>query len=192
MLLPAWVVPSVLSAVSTLLLLGGQHLADQLRYDRAAVAHGAWWLLLSGNLVHLGFWHLFLNVLSLVLLVLLCPEPLPLAEWLGRVLVIGTGMSLGLYWLSPGVQTYVGLSGLIYGLFAIGLGQQAVRGDRIAIAALVFLAGRIGFELQYGATPGETRLIGGGIVAESHLWGACSAILYGGATWLLHTIRTTR
>ena len=173
-----WGPPAALSVLCLLLTVAGPQLSQFLRYDRAAVAAGEWWRLFSGNLVHLGYWHLLLNVLSLVLLVLLCPERLSPAEWLRRLLLIGTGMSLCLYFFAPAVRTYVGLSGLVYGLFALGLGRQALRRDEIAIACLVFLAARVSWELVMGAPASETELIGGGVVAESHLYGICSALAY--------------
>ena len=173
-----WGPPAALSVLCLLLTLAGPQLSQFLRYDRAAIAAGEWWRLFSGNLVHLGYWHLLLNVLSLVLLVLLCPERLSPAEWLRRLVVIGTGMSLCLYFLAPKVQTYVGLSGLVYGLFALGLGRQAWRRDEIAIVCLIFLAARITWELVKGAPASETELIGGGVVAESHLYGICCALVY--------------
>jgi rhomboid family GlyGly-CTERM serine protease len=176
-----WGAPAVLALISTLLMLGGERLAQILRYDRAAVAAGEWWRLFSGNLVHLGWWHLVFNVLSLVLLVLLCPDRLSPLEWLRRVVIIGTGMSLCLYWLSPGLQTYVGLSGLVYGLFVLGLGRQALHGDEIGIACLLFVLVRIGWELFNGASATETELLGGGVVAESHLYGVLCALLYAAA-----------
>ncbi|MDB5986307.1 MAG: rrtA [Nevskia sp.] len=174
-----WAPLAVLAVFSTALLLGGDGVQHVLRFDRAAIAQGEWWRMLSDNFVHLGGWHLFLNLLSLVLLVLLCPEVLSPLEWCRRVVVIGIGMSLGLYWFVPQLATYVGLSGLIYGLFALGLGRQALRRDKIALAACVFLAARIGWELIVGAPASEQRLVGGSIVGESHLYGVISALIYG-------------
>ena len=187
-----WLPPALLSAVCGLLMLGGTTLADLLRYDRAAIAAGQWWRLLSGSLVHLGWWHWLFNVLSLALLVLLCPERLSPLEWLRRLAALGLGMSLGLYFLSPGIQTYVGLSGPVYGLFVLGLGRQALRRDDIAIACLVFLAARIGWELVMGASASETRLIGGQVVAVSHLYGVGSALLYALAVYGWRRVRRTR
>lgn len=178
--LQQWTAPLVLSAVTGALLLGGEGWQRALRYDRAAVTAGQWWRLLSGSFVHLGFWHWLFNALSLVLLVLLCPERLSAAEWLRRLGILGLGMSLGLYFLAPQLATYVGLSGVIYGLFALGLGRQAVQErDRIAMACLAFLAFRVGEELVLGTPAWEARLMGGGVVAESHLYGIASAIVYG-------------
>jgi rhomboid family GlyGly-CTERM serine protease len=184
-----WGPPALLSALCAVLMLGGDTPLRLLRYDRAAIAAGQWWRLLSDNLVHLGWWHLLFNVLSLVLLVLLCPERLAPLEWLRRLLLVGLGMSLGLYFLSPGIQTYVGLSGLVYGLFVLGLGRQALRKDEIAVACLVFLAARIGWELVMGASASETRLIGGKVVAESHLYGVCSALLYALGAYAWHRVK---
>lgn len=187
-----WGPLAVLAVLSTLLLLGGDAVQQALRFDRLAIAQGEWWRMLSDNFVHLGGWHLFLNLLSLVLLVLLCPELLSPLEWCRRVLVIGIGMSLGLYWFVPELSTYVGLSGLIYGLFALGLGRQALRRDKIAIAACVFLAARIGWEVIVGAPASEQRLVGGSIVGESHLYGVVSALIYGAVALLIVHYRKTQ
>ncbi len=174
-----WLPPAVLVALSTALELGGDAVRTGLRYDRLAVDQGQWWRLLSGNLVHLGWWHLFLNGLSLVLLVMLCPERLSPFEWLRRIVLLGLGMTLGIYFFSPTLETYVGLSGLIYGLFVLGLGRQAAARDGIAIFGLAFLACRIIWELTVGAPESEQKLIGGAVVAESHLYGVIAALLYG-------------
>ena len=178
-----WGPPAVLAGISLLLMLGGPHLSQILRYDRAAVAAGEWYRLFTGNLVHLGWWHLLFNALSLALLVLLCPEALSWGEWLRRVVLIGSGMSLCLYFFMPALKSYVGLSGLVYGLFALGLGRQALRKDEIGIACLVFLAARITWELVKGAPASETELLGGGVVAESHLYGVLCALLYAGLAY---------
>lgn len=174
-----WSAPALLAAVSTALAFGGDPVIAALRYDRVLIAHGEWWRLLTGNLVHLGAWHLFLNALSLALLVLLCPQRMSAFEWLRRLVLVGIGMSIGLYLFVPGLPTYVGLSGLIYGLFVLGLGHQAAQRDGIAIASLAFLAARIGWELVIGAPASEQALIGGAVVAESHLYGVVAALLYG-------------
>jgi rhomboid family GlyGly-CTERM serine protease len=174
-----WLPPAVLVAISFLLQCGGEPLAAYLRYERSGIDHGQLWRLITGNLVHLGYWHLFLNALSVALLVALCPERASPVEWLKRVVLIGLGMSVGLYFFVPTLDTYVGLSGLVYGLFAYGFARQALQRDRIAIGALIFVAARIAWELIVGAPDSEQRLIGGGVAAESHLYGVIAAFLYG-------------
>lgn len=185
----AWLGPAVLAGGSLVLLLIGTPALDLLRYQRAAVDAGQWWRLLSCNFVHLGFWHWLFNALSLVLLVALCPEPLSARAWIGRTLVLSLGVGAGIHWWSPQLATYVGLSGMIYGLFLLGLGRQALHGDKIAWACLVFLAGRVAWEFLVGAPASEERLLGGKVVPQSHLFGMLAAMAYAAACAAIAVLR---
>lgn len=178
----AWMPYLLLSALSGLLMLGGDPVTAILRYDRLAVDGGEWWRLFTANLVHLGWWHWLFNVLSLALLIVLCPERPVIREWLSRILLIGIGMCLGLHLFTPKIENYVGLSGLAYGLLVFGFVRQVVAGDRFAIACLGFIAARIVWEMVIGAPQSEEILIGGSVVAESHLYGVVAAVIYGLAT----------
>lgn len=157
----------------------GNWAQEWLSYDRAALASGQWWRLLSGNFLHLGFHHLMLNLLGLVVLVLLCPQPLPLREWLRRLVCLSIGVTAGLYLLAPQWTQYVGLSGVLHGLFLLGLLPQALRRDRIAIVCLLYLAGKLGWEWVMGVPVSDEQAIGGRVVLEAHLFGTLTAIVYG-------------
>jgi rhomboid family GlyGly-CTERM serine protease len=157
-----------------------------LAFDRGAIESGQVWRLLTGNLVHLGWWHWFLNELGLVVLVLLCPQPLPGREWARRVVLLGLSTSAGLYLAVPGLGHYVGMSGVIHGLFVLGLLPQARRGDLIALGCLLYLFGKIGWELYAGAPVSDEQAIGGRVIVESHLFGVLAALGYG----LLHSLRS--
>lgn len=175
-----WLSPLVLMALVLALGLGGESVREALRFDRAAIDAGQWWRLWTANLVHLGWWHLFLNELGILVLVLLCPEPLSWQVWLRRLLLLGPAMSLGLYFLVPELRWYVGLSGVLHGLFVLGLGRQALRErDLIAAGCLVYLFGKIAWELYAGAPVSDEQAIGGEVLVESHLCGTLSAIIYG-------------
>lgn len=190
-----WLPPLALMALLLLLGLGGDAVRDALRYDAPAIAAGQWWRLLTGNLVHLGPWHLFLNEVGLLVLVLLCPEPLSWAVWARRLLLLGLGMSLGLYFFVPGTRWYVGMSGVIHGLFLLGLGRQIVQRDLIASACLAYLVGKIAWEMFSGVPVSDEEAIGGRVLVESHLYGSLSALLYGlifGAFTRRETFRRAR
>lgn len=188
-----WLPPAILMALVALLGLGGAPVRDALSFDRVAIDAGQWWRLLSDNFVHLGAWHLFLNELGLLVLVLLCPDALSWGVWLRRVVLIGVGMSLGLYCFVPQLRWYVGMSGLIHGLFALGLGRQVLKDrDLIAAGCLAYLVGKIGWELATGVPVSDETAIGGKVLVESHLYGTLSAIAYGlifGAFTGVETIR---
>src|SRR6185312_11956554 len=60
----------LLIACAVLLLpeLGGDPARELLRYDRAGLADGQWWRLLTAHVVHLDLEHAALNTLGLVLM----------------------------------------------------------------------------------------------------------------------------
>ena len=175
-----WLPPLLLAALVLLLGAGGDTLRDALRYDRSAVEAGQWWRIVTCSFVHLGWWHLLLNEIGLLVLVLLCPEPLSGAVWARRVLLLAAGMGLGLHFLVPGTAWYVGLSGVAHGLFVLGLARPALKDrDLIAAGCLVFLVGKIAWEMKFGAALSDEQAIGGRVLVESHLYGTLSAFVYG-------------
>lgn len=175
----AWAVPLCLMALLLLTELMGNTGRDWLRYDRDLIAAGQWWRMLTGSFVHLGWWHLFLNEMGLAVLVLLCPQRLSASVWLRRLLFLSVGMSIGLYLFVPRLQSYVGMSGVIHGLFLLGLVPQVLKKDLIALGCLLYLFGKLGWEIFSGAPVSDETALGGSVVLESHLFGTLAALAYG-------------
>jgi rhomboid family GlyGly-CTERM serine protease len=171
--------PLLLMLLIAVLECGGDQVRAILQFDRVAIAAGQLWRLVTGNLVHLGWWHLFLNELGVLVYVLLCPERLAPAVWLRRLLLLGLGVSLGLYFAVPALDRYVGLSGVMHGLFILGLGRQVMQKDLIAGGCLLYLVAKLSWELYSGAPVSDEVAIGGRVATESHFWGAMAALAYG-------------
>ena len=91
-----------------------------LRYDRAAIAAGQWWRLLTAHAVHLDLHHLVLNELGLILVWSLFARDYDAVEWCVIVLSGALAISSGLWWLSPHVAWYVGASGVLHTAMAAG------------------------------------------------------------------------
>ena len=163
-------------------------LEESLRYDRSAILAGDWWLLVTGNLVHLGWSHLWLNAAGLVLIYLLYGPLLKTTSWLLYGLLTCLGVGLGLLWLNPELRWYVGLSGSLHGLFIVGLLKDA-RND-LKFAAIVFavFAAKVLWEQFNGPMPGSEASAGGKVVVDAHLYGAISGLIsYGvmsGVRWI--------
>ncbi|PTU31922.1 rhombosortase [Stenotrophobium rhamnosiphilum] len=157
----------------------GESGREWLSYDRGLIEAGQWWRLITGSFVHLGWWHLFLNEMGLAVLVLLCPQPLSFAVWIRRLLILSLGMSLGLYFFVPSLNSYVGMSGVIHGLFLLGLVPQILKKDLIALGCLLYLIGKLAWELFSGAPVSDESALGGHVVLESHLFGTLTAFAYG-------------
>lgn len=149
-----------------------------LRYDRFAIAGGEVWRLVTGHFVHLGVAHLAVNVAGLALVALLVGRHLSLRAWGATLLVCSIVASAGLLWLSPNVRWYVGLSGVLHGLLVAGAAHAARRGPERTFNAVVLaiVGAKLGWEQFVGALPGTSRLAGGSVIVDAHLFGAVGGL----------------
>jgi len=175
--LQLWRVPIGLAALLVLLqVLGLRHV---LEYRRAAVLRGQVWRLLTGNLVHLGWVHLARDVAGLFLIWGLVAQSLDRRSWIWVPCVGGLAVGLGLLVFNPTIEWYVGISGVLFGLFCAGALTQLQARPLYAGALLLGMAAVIGWTLYAGALPGETKDLGGRVVPQAHLYGA-----FGGAAFI--------
>ena len=107
------------------------HLAEQLQYQRSALAAGELWRLVTCHFTHWSAEHLLLDVLTLLALGAVC-ERLGRGRLLAALLASAFLIPSALWWLEPGLSTYRGLSGLgaaLWMLLAESLRRRAA-GDR--------------------------------------------------------------
>jgi len=149
-----------------------------LRYDRLAIAGGEVWRLVTGHFVHLGVAHLAVNVAGLALVALLVGRHLSLRAWGLTLLVCCLVTAGGLLVLSPNVRWYVGLSGVLHGLLVAGAAHAARRGPERTFNAVVLaiVGAKLGWEQFVGALPGTSRLAGGSVIVDAHLFGAAGGL----------------
>jgi rhomboid family GlyGly-CTERM serine protease len=163
--------PLALALTSFLCAALGQPLTGLLRYQRDAILAGQWWRLLTGNLVHLGWPHLWLNLVGLLLVWLLFQRALPQRVWLTVTAVSSLAVGLGLLIFDPNLAWYVGLSGTLHGLFAAGLVASLAAGQRAEWLLLVLFIAKLSWEQLVGPTPGTSALAGGNVIVDAHLYG---------------------
>ena len=172
----SWVIVALL-AVCLLLGLGGDELRDLLRYERDAIHSGEYWRLVSGHLVHLGFGHLWPNLVALAVIGLLFEDVFRNADWLRVGVASAAAIDLGLYALEPTVLWYVGLSGVLHGFVAAGALALLVRRETLGAVLGVGLAAKLIFEQIVGPVPFTAASVGGPVVVAAHLYGAIGALL---------------
>jgi rhomboid family GlyGly-CTERM serine protease len=89
-------------------------------FDRAAIAGGEWWRLITGHWVHCDPAHVGWDVAALLVFGALFEERLkwrlPLA-----LLVASLGVDAWLWWGLPSLAQYCGLSGILNGVLILGL-----------------------------------------------------------------------
>lgn len=174
----SWAIPIVIAVITVFLqAIGG---AEAWRLERE-LALAAPWRLASGQLVHLGWTHLTMNLTGLGIVWALFGRDLQAWQWAAAILACGAGVSLGLLWLSPGLDWYVGFSGILHGLLAtvvlVRISRQPTALDALV---LIGLAAKLAWEQFAGGDASSAHLIGGTVIVDSHLYGALAGAACGG------------
>lgn len=188
LLMGKWSIPLILGAVALTVMVLGDGTAEMLRYQREAILQGAFWRLFSGHLVHLGWWHLLLNLAGLWLIWAVAGDSLTVAGWWLLFFFCALFTALGLLLFNPELLWYVGLSGILHGLLLAGLLAPLLAGRRDVLVLLVALIMKLGWEQLYGPMPGSEATVGGAVVVDAHLYGAIAggvgtALMFGVPRW---------
>ncbi len=150
-------------------------LAIPLRFGRTEILQSdQWWRILTGNLVHLGFPHLFLNLAGLALITLLLAHTLTLRQWVFTGLCSMLGVGIGLLLFDPQLSWYVGLSGALYGLLLGGAIAEFKNHKQMALLIAAFTIGKIIWEQIFGAVDSSEAITGGTVIVNAHLYGMVS------------------
>jgi rhomboid family GlyGly-CTERM serine protease len=173
-----YVVPAVIAAAAMLAGLGGDPARQLLRYQRDALASGQLWRLITGHLAHLGPSHMLMNVGALGILALILEKLLQPRDWVLVGLTAALVIDAGLYWGQPSIAWYVGLSGVLHGLWS----AACVRGMDLrrpeAIPLTLLLLAKLGYEWVVGPVQLTGNVAGGAVVTQAHAWGALGGVLW--------------
>lgn len=154
-------------------------LADTLRFERSDIGSGHWWLLLTGNFVHLGSSHLWMNLAGFALVVALVWQHFTATQWLVLIITSSSVVGVGLWQFNPEVYGYVGFSGTLHGLIIAGCLADLRIYPKSAAILLALIVGKLAWEQVAGALPGSESVAGGSVVVDAHLYGAIAGALIG-------------
>jgi len=172
----SWAIVTLL-VISAALAAGGDELRDLGRYDRLAIESGEYWRLVTGHLVHLGFGHLWPNLVALAIIGLLFDDVFRNADWWRLAAASAAAIDLGLYMLDPAVSWYVGLSGVLHGFVAAGALALLLRRQALGAVLAVGLTSKLLFEQIVGPVPFTAESVGGPVVVAAHLYGSVGGLL---------------
>ncbi|WP_394230335.1 rhombosortase [Shewanella colwelliana] len=150
---------------------------SQLAYRRTAIGHGEWWRLLTGNLLHTNHWHLVMNLAGLWVIAFLHECHYRLSNFTLLFIALCLLQGAGLYLFFPSLLGYVGLSGMLHGLFTFGALRDIQKGLRSGYLLVAGVCVKVIYEQYYGATEQITQLINARVATESHLIGVVTGIL---------------
>ena len=178
------ILPVMLVTIAGLLALGGERLRGLLRFDRPAIESGELYRLLTGHFAHLGWSHVLLNSVGIVLCWLLVGHAYTLLQWSFVILTCLVVMDLGFWFLVPGLEWYVGLSGLLHGLLAAGAVEGVRQRSTEQVLLLAILLAKVAYETIAGPLPGSESASGGPVVTEAHLYGTVGGLLAAGLLFI--------
>ena len=166
---------ALLATCALLLLpeLGGDAARALLRYDRAGLAAGQWWRLLTAHVVHLGLEHAALNSMGLVLMWALFARDYKPGQWVLIALASMLAIDAGLWLRDSTVIWYVGSSGALHGVMSAGTLAHLRRRDLDGWILAAFIIVKLTYEQTAGALPFAE---GEGVVVDAHLYGALGGI----------------
>jgi rhomboid family GlyGly-CTERM serine protease len=162
--------------------------AAGMQYDRAAIAGGEWWRLLTGHLAHFSANHLVWDV-GMLLALGFAAERESAAGCAYALGLASVAISAAIWVAQPQFVIYRGLSGLDCALGGFLAGSLLRRPQRIAVlagaATLLFVGAKAAFEAATGSTAFANG-VGYAPVPLAHLVGlavgALVALLSGGIT----------
>lgn len=171
--------PFLVSSISLVIYLADPQASELLSYQRDLIAQGELWRLVTGHFCHLGAVHLGFNFLGMWLVFMLFPQTLNLKA--GVVILLSSMLvcSAGLWFLTPQVESYVGLSaalhGLIMGAAVIDFRKHVFTNSLLLLGVLA----KVLWENSPYYSDTMSTLIGGQVLVQSHLFGAVSGAVAG-------------
>ncbi len=162
---------------------------DSWRFNRDLVEQGDIWLLLSGHIVHLNWSHWLLNMAGLSIVAFFFSGHASFKQWLLVILVSACVISAGIWWWLTDIRYYVGLSGVLHGLFLYGALREIRYFPVSGYVLVTVLIGKLLWEFFNGALPGSEEMAGGRVLTEAHLLGAVGGISVWFIEWCIQLKR---
>lgn len=168
--------PALIAASCVLVMFTGEKGRMLLRYERNEVLAGALWRLVTAHLAHLNLVHGILNIIALMLLAGILSNVLTNRDWLIVSFVAAVSICGSLLLLDQATSWYVGLSGVLHGIFAAGAIKIIELRQRIGWIMLVVLAAKIAWEQLSGPVASTQWFDVGPVVINAHLYGSLSGV----------------
>ena len=166
--------------IISLLLLINQFIQDDLLFLRENIQQGEIWRIWTGNLVHSNYYHLGMNLVGFWLFIFIFKDFLNSTQLFIALALLVTGVGLGLYYLSPELMWYAGISGALYGLFIVGSVYALLHKDFITgLSVIIVIPVKIIWDHLNNGGQTNADLIGVAVSTDSHIYGISTAFIIG-------------
>ena len=168
----------VVFSLATLAFIFDSQLSSPLVYQYQGITQGELWRLFTGHFFHTNAYHLLLNLSALILLWSLHGHFYNYKNYGFLFVVSAITCSVGLYFFSTDIKQYVGLSGVLHGIFVFG-GMMDIRyKDKTGYLLILGVCLKLAHEQFYGASEEVSSLINASVAIDAHLWGAIGGLLF--------------
>ncbi len=174
----AVLLPAIIFVTAVVIYLLPNGLENFLIYDRVDINNGELWRLFTGHLVHTNFNHLLLNLAGLTMLWALHGDHYQIKSYASVFIIAILVCSFGIYVFDPDMQRYVGLSGVLHGVFVWGAIKDIQKGWQSGYLLLIGVWAKIFYEQAFGASADVEKLINASVAIDAHLWGAVGGLLF--------------
>ncbi len=168
--------PLIISLLALICYVFDQQLSDMLIFDRAAIATGEFWRTLTAHFFHTNINHLLLNLGAALLLWSLHGHFYQLKNYAITFAICSLGTSMGIYLFTPEINYYVGLSGVLHGIFVWGAMMDIANKEKTGYLLFIGVWLKIGHEQFFGASKDVEAMIGANVAIDAHLFGALSGL----------------
>ena len=151
---------------------------DWMQFARTDIESGQGWRFITGNLVHLNWRHFGMNAIAFVAIYALYPNVLGIMAWFFVFLISCVAVTFGIWFLSPEVFWYVGLSGALHGILVVLLLLDFFTyRNKLNLVLFAALVAKLMWEAWMGPLPGSENTVGGPIVVQAHFYGFVGGLL---------------
>jgi rhomboid family GlyGly-CTERM serine protease len=168
------IAPLCIVLVSIALLILEPFTSDWFTYDRQLIEDFEWWRIISGHFLHTNLNHRLLNILGVALLWALHGQYYQTGQYLLLFLILCLGTSISLYVFTPSLIRYVGLSGVLHGLFIVGAYLDIKHKFKTGWLLLIGIWIKVLHEQFFGASAQVAQLISANVAIDAHLYGTIS------------------
>jgi rhomboid family GlyGly-CTERM serine protease len=147
-------------------------------YQYQLISQGELWRIFTGHFLHTNGIHLLLNLAALILLWALHGHFYNLKNYSLLFITSALICSAGLFYFSPEIHQYVGLSGVLHGIFVFGAILDIRYKDKTGYLLFIGVWLKIAHEQFYGASKQVSTLIDANVAIDAHLWGAVGGLIF--------------
>lgn len=150
-----------------------------LEYDRTRLIQGEYWRFITGHLIHLSWYHWLVNSAGLLLILFVLPVRSYFIYEASLVIVLAFSIGIGLFWFAPDLIYYVGLSGILHGIFVTAIWRSPYYSSTIRRLVLVLIVIKMLWEFSSWYDPwAQASQLGGRVEARAHLIGVVVGFMW--------------